>query len=211
MPRTRSGTTVTPSRGPLAGRTFASQQAYRSALAQLEGFASDYQRRQALSLRKERQALARLTDPQRRARQRALEAVGYLRRGGTTLTDAARRAGTTPASVKRYAADALLKDKGAYRARARDRALREMSILTLKGRESVWVRSSTDASLLGKYSDAVRHYSLTGDDSRLRPFRGRSIIDAYGLRWDFLTDKRELKRLGNAGELSFESIYAVSA
>ena len=48
----------------------------------------------------------------------------------------------------------------------------------------------------------------TGDDADLARFRGASIIDAQGNTVPLLTDLAELERLGSAGVLSFQSLYA---
>ena len=48
----------------------------------------------------------------------------------------------------------------------------------------------------------------TGDASRLKRFKGKYITDVGGKRFRYLTDLKELDRLGNAGVLSFESLYA---
>lgn len=207
----RKRKTVTPTRGPLAGQTFPSKQAYRTALAQLDGFRSDYARRQVLQVRKQRQAVEQLPPERRRARQRALEAVNIMCSKGSSLEAAASRAGTTPKTVKRYAKGALEKRKGTYRPKKVDRALRSMTLLTPKGNKSIWVRTSRDASRIGRYNAAIRTYLEVGDYSRVEPFIGQSITDAYGDTWDFITDKTLLKKLGNAGVLSFESIYADAA
>jgi anti-anti-sigma regulatory factor len=65
--------------------------------------------------------------------------------------------------------------------------------------------------VIGKYWNAVDRYRDTGDASALREFRGKHIIDANGKRIRLLTDLGELDRLGSAGLLSFETLYARAA
>ncbi len=72
-------------------------------------------------------------------------------------------------------------------------------------------RYSRQASVLGQYWNAVHHYLQTGDASRLKKFRGKYITDVHRVRFPLLTDPDELDRLGSAGVLSFESLYARSA
>ena len=60
----------------------------------------------------------------------------------------------------------------------------------------------------GEYWNAVHRYLSTGDASRLVNFRGKHITDAQGEKFPLLTDREELDRLGSAGVLSFESLYA---
>jgi hypothetical protein len=79
-----------------------------------------------------------------------------------------------------------------------------------KGPVEIATRGSREASKAGKHSAAVHRYLETGDDSALRRFQRQFIIDAQGNRISLLTDEDELDRLGSAGELSFESLYARS-
>src|SRR5882724_3106070 len=60
----------------------------------------------------------------------------------------------------------------------------------------------------GKHSAAVQRYLETGDNSALAKFKGKYIVDAQGKRIALMTDLDDLDRLGSAGELSFESLYA---
>jgi hypothetical protein len=73
---------------------------------------------------------------------------------------------------------------------------------------NVAVRNSRDASLAGKYWNAVHTWVALGDASALAQFAGVQIVDAKGRRVLLLTDLRTLSRLAGAGVLSFESIYA---
>ena len=54
----------------------------------------------------------RLTPSQREARHRAFEAVGEMRAQGISLRAASEFAGSTPATVRRYANEALVKEGG---------------------------------------------------------------------------------------------------
>ena len=87
-------------------------------------------------------------------------------------------------------------------------------IPTPEGTRAVTIRVSRysrQASTLGKYWNAVHHYLQTGDASRLKKFRGKYITDVKRVRFPLLTNTDELDRLGSAGVLSFESLYARSA
>jgi hypothetical protein len=70
------------------------------------------------------------------------------------------------------------------------------------------IRDSRMATLIAEYLNAVLGFLQTGDGSGLVPFRGQYVIDASGRKVPFLTDLDELERLGSAGVLSFESLYA---
>jgi hypothetical protein len=147
----------------------------------------------------------------REARGRALEAVNLMRSKGLSLSEAASQAGTTPDTVRKYASSALVREETGYRTRPSDRLVREMRLPTSQGGRSVSVRGSRDASLVGEYWNAVRQYLQTGDDSGLEDFEGKSITDSSGETWELLTDRSQLRRMGNAGVLAFEDIYGATA
>lgn len=85
---------------------------------------------------------------------------------------------------------------------------RKLKVPTRKGLREIAVRSSRQASEIGRYWNAVHTYLATGDTSALRRFRGVRVIDRNGEHVPLLTDLDDLDRLGNARVLSFESIYA---
>jgi|SRR5579862_9023558 len=86
--------------------------------------------------------------------------------------------------------------------------LRLLVIPTKQGLAEVAISDSAAATRVGQYWNAVRWFLDTGDGSKLRLFRKLQITNADGNRISFLTDLDELERLGAAGVLSFESIYA---
>lgn len=199
----------TPTRGKHAGETFTSERQYRNALARDKGHRSwDEQQRAAKPVRRARD-LGTLRPSEQDARGRALEAVRFMRQEGHSLTDAAKTAGTTPNAVRRYAAPALEKVGGKFRAKSYDRLARPMEFYTAAGRITLDVRDSRSAAAIGRYMNAVHRYLNTGDDRPLRKFWGKSItVDKCAHR--FLTDTDELDALASAGELRFDSIYALA-
>jgi hypothetical protein len=133
-------------------------------------------------------------------------------RTGASLSKASRKFDLNPREVRQLAPSALRKLRnGRWVAKAHDRLLRVLAIPTRKGLSEIGVRDSRQASLLGRYWNAVDRYRDTGDSSVLREFRGKYIIDASGKRAALLTDLRELDRLGSAGVLSFETLYPRAA
>lgn len=143
---------------------------------------------------------------------RVLAAVSKMRSEKVSLSQASRAAGVSPRTVIRYGSLAIRKRKnGKYAAKAKDNLLRVLIIPTSKGSWEIAVRGSQQASLLGEYWNAVHRYLQIGDASRLSQFRGRHIKDANGLDIPLLTDRAVLDRLGSAGVLSFESLYARAA
>jgi hypothetical protein len=133
-------------------------------------------------------------------------------RAGASRRRAAQKFGLHLGTVQQLARPALRKLRnGRWAARTHDRLLRVLVVPTHKGLREIGVRDSRQASLLGKYWTAVDRYRDTGDASPLRKFRGKHIINADGKRVRLLTNLRELDRLGSAGVLSFESLYARAA
>ncbi len=147
---------------------------------------------------------------QAEARERALAALVLMRRQKLSLSAAAKAEHTNPRTVKRFVGSALRQEdpRGRYKPTAHDRIPRELRIPTPEGVQTVVVRDSRQASKLAEYWAAVHRYLETGDASAVQKFHGESITDANGRQVPLLTDLDELDRLGNAGVLSFESLYA---
>ena len=143
---------------------------------------------------------------------RVTHVVSKMRANRVSLRQASREFGLAPQTVIRWGGSALRKRKnGQYVAKASDRLLRVLVIPTSKGLQEVAVMDSRHASDLGKYWDAVQGYLETGESSALRKFGQKRIKDANGVRISLITDVQELDRLGSAGVLSFESLYAKAA
>ena len=132
-----------------------------------------------------------------------------MRTEGLSLHAASREHSVSPKTVRRHARSALRKaSQGTYKARKSDRLLRVLVIPTPDGLAEIATLDSRAASIVGEYWNAVNMYLATGDDSELARFSGMSIVDAEGNAVPLLTDLDELERLGSAGVLSFQSLYA---
>lgn len=132
-----------------------------------------------------------------------------MRSHNLSLNEAAREVGIRPETVRRYAGSALHKNKrGKYKVRRSDTMLRPLVIPAAGGLLEIITRDSRSASLASRYADAVKTFLDTGDESELREFRGQHLTDVNGTAVPLLTDLDELERLGAAGVLSFESLYA---
>jgi hypothetical protein len=127
-------------------------------------------------------------------------------RAGDSLTAAARRAGTSPRTVKRYAGSDLGRVGGRYRI-VRDRAYRPMRVITNTGVEVIGV-SRREASMLSRYRRAIGVYASTGEDAELRRFAGKTA-GGYELE----TDLDVIDELAARGELDdyFHDIYELAA
>ena len=135
--------------------------------------------------------------------------ISRMRVNRVSLRTASRDFGLDPRVVTRLGKAALRKRKnGQYVAKRSDKLLRILAIPSPDGVREIATRDSRQATNLGKFWAVVQKYLQTGDSSALKKLRRKYIIDASGKRIPLLTDLAELDRLGSAGELSFESLYA---
>lgn len=139
---------------------------------------------------------------------RAVHAIAKMRSEKISLTKASREFGLNPKTVQARVGSALRKTKsGRYVARPSDKLLRVLVVPGPHGLTEVAVRGSDVASKIGEYSDAVQRYFRTGDASRLTKFKRLKLLDEKGKKIKLVTDLAELRKLGSAGVLSFESLY----
>ena len=140
---------------------------------------------------------------------RVLSVISKMRSDKVSLTKASHDTGISPRTVTKWGKSALRKQKsGKYAAKISDNLLRLITIPTPQGRRDIAVRGSKQASLLGEYWNALHWYLQTGNATRLKAFQGKHITDANGVDVPLSIDLAELNRLGSAGVLSFESLYA---
>ena len=143
---------------------------------------------------------------------RVTQVVSKMRTEGISLQKASREFALDPRTVARLGRAALRKERGGrYLAKPTDSLIRVLVIPTAGGLGEIAVRDSREASLVGKYWAAVQKYLETGDASALQKIRRKTITDADGKRVRLIKDLTELERLGSAGVLSFESLYAKAA
>jgi hypothetical protein len=155
---------------------------------------------------------AATTDRFKETWNRAEHAISKMRSEGMSLQGASRHFDISPKIVIRLAGSALRKNpNGKYRAKSTDKLLRVLVILTNSGLQEIAVLDSREASLVGKYWAAVEKYLESGDESALRKIRRKTFTDANGKRIRLIKNVAELERLGSAGVLSFESLYAKAA
>jgi hypothetical protein len=143
---------------------------------------------------------------------RVLGVISKMRSDKVSLTQASRDAGISPRTVTKWGRSALRKRKnGKYAAKPSDKLLRMVMIPTPEGMREIAVRESKQVSLLAEYWNALHRYLQTGDATQLKTFQGKQITDANGVDVPLPTDLAVLNRLGSAGVLSFESLYARTA
>jgi len=197
----------TPASGTVGGITFTSERQYRNALARAKGFTSWSQQQQQGRKVRSAAETAKLRPSEREARGRALDALSKMRADGLSLQAAAKASGTTVNAVKRHAGSALERtDTGRVRAKKSDRLVRSLHFPTETGVIALDVKDSRSAKRISSYWNAVQRYLETGDVSKLRPFRGKSVR-LNKRAYPFITDTATLDRLADAGELGFDDLY----
>ena len=147
-------------------------------------------------------------DREARARERALGALAQMRREHLSLAAASRLEHIKPGTVLRYLGSAVRHDRPGerYRATKGDRFRRDLQIPTAQGLMTVPVYGSKNAENVSKYLNAIAHYLRTGDESKLRPFRGKTLkVD--GKRTKLLTDPGTLSALAEADALHLDQLY----
>jgi hypothetical protein len=135
-----------------------------------------------------------------------------MREEKISLQGASKEVGISPSTVRRWGGSALQKrPSGRWIPKRTDNLLRILRVAAPDGMRDIGVRGLRKATLLSNYWAAVHRYLETGDRSGLEEFRGKYLRAADGERVLLLTEPEDVDRLGNAGVLSFESIYARSA
>ena len=143
---------------------------------------------------------------------KTINVISEVRSGRRSLTGASQEFGVNHRLVKQIGRSAFRKSaSGRYVATSNDHLLRVLVVLTVNGLQTIGVNDFRQASLIGNYWAAVRRYLVTGDASKLESFDGATIRDVNGQEYGLLTNREELMRLGYAGAVSFESVYARSA
>lgn len=136
--------------------------------------------------------------------------VSFMRREGITSVGAGRRAlraeGFTPpsyATVRKHSKGLFRRDeRDHYVVTKQDYSPRRMDAVTVqRGVErDVSVRSSSDASKIGTWANAVRAFLQTGDESALAELTERDVTIRSG-KAHLETDPAVLQRMADDGEL----------
>jgi hypothetical protein len=124
-----------------------------------------------------------------------------MRRAGLDLESAAAEYSMRPEEVRQWAPLAFSAEGDLI---SYDWQWRPMKVYSGGRVIVVDVSNSIDASNIGRYHAAVRHYLHTGDGSHLVPFEGWSV---NGIEVD--TDLDVLDEMARQGVFDFDSIYVL--
>src|SRR6516162_6534493 len=146
------------------------------------------------------------TQRQSRLHQKALAALGWMRRLGWSLNKAAKREHIKPQTVLRHVGKALYRSGPGkpWKATKSDRLAEKMMVLTEQGPIFAVVRSSIERTRLSGYDTALRKWRAAEDGAyeELLRFKGQTVA-GYVL----ITDPDVLIRLEEAGQLDFDAFY----
>lgn len=158
--------------------------------------------------RRKKRKVAKRSRKDPAARERALEALNLMRSDSLSLKQAARAAFTTPETVRRHVGKVVFRNpNGRYSAKPSDQLARHVWLHTEGGKIEISVRGSRNVGRIARHMAAVDRYLRTGDTEPLAEFE-RQTIRSRTEEHSFLTDTNALDRLAQAGEVSFERLYA---
>ena len=120
---------------------------------------------------------------------------------------AAKEAGVSAERLRRFLRDNALAERRGRHWHITDQRRRRMTVITEGEARQITLRDADQASLNGEHLNALQSFLRTNDIDRLRPFEGRSVIDANGKAHPLETDPNALYRLAHAGSDVFHEIY----
>ena len=133
----------------------------------------------------------------------ALRALRQL--GSQSL--AAKQAGVSTERFRRFLRENTLAERRGRTWHITDNRLREMQVITGGEIRRVKFAGFDQASLNGQHLAAVKSFISSNDFKLLRPFIGRSVIDAKGKAHLLETNPNTLHRLAATGNEVFHEIY----
>jgi hypothetical protein len=175
-------------------------------MARSRDYQAERRRRTVLKPVRGRYEYERLQPREREARHKAFEALSEMRSEKVSLRVAARRHGTTPETVRRYAGDSLARQGRRYVPKPADRSYQRMSVLSNEGVADVDVRGSRARSAVGRHWNAIQRFAATGDAGVLTPFEGRRVGGAV-----LATDPDQIEEFLRRREIDIDDIYITAA
>ena len=187
-------------------RNYAAEYARRKARARAEGYQSFWAKR-AVSERRLAPSYTNLTEKEKATWHRAFQAVNQMEKG-MSLSRAAKKQHITPATVHRYMGDKL-EQRGKRWALTgqylQGRALR-VRVLTEEGYRTVLISNPATRSEYARYSSYVGMYYSGIPEIRQRgilglsEYQGRTFKDVNGHEHPYITDRKLLLELDEAGK-----------
>lgn len=133
------------------------------------------------------------------------KALRFMREAGTQKA-AAKRAGVSAERLRRYIYDNGLAKRKGKQWLFTDNRKRLMKSYVAGRAVMLRLPNFDEASINGKFMDAVGQFLNSNNYNFIEPFVGQSVRDTKGKRHFFETDPNELYRLNSSDE-RFEQIY----
>lgn len=122
----------------------------------------------------------KLSPKEKVERTRSLEVLRLVK-DGKSLTASSKSVGISTETVKMNLGRFIYKHKRKWRAKKKENNIqREMQIYERGKINSIIVRNSKDASLIGRYYNDVKHGLMTGDWRPMQKYKKRKIRDVKG-------------------------------
>lgn len=140
--------------------------------------------------------------------QRFEDALKHFRQTGNRASSA-KAFGIAPERFSRFLSEAVQVSGRGKSAKITDNRPRDMTVFTQGERRKIKLRDYDQAKLNGSHLSAVNSFVSSNDIDLLRPFEGRSVIDAHGNAHPLETDPNTLHRIFASDEPSFPEIYRI--
>ena len=136
-----------------------------------------------------------------------LEAGLKLLRQTGNQSRAAKEAGVSPERLRRFLRENALAERRGRQWHFSDQRPRRITVISNgEARERVLL-GFDQASLNGRYLNAVRLFLGSNDVELLIPFEGQAVIDAKGRSHPLETDPNTLHRIAAQGDEVFHNVY----
>ena len=131
--------------------------------------------------------------------------------GGSSMTTAARDAHMSPRRLSKFIkAHKVARLKG-RRWIMTDRLMRQVPVIKNGSTKTIIVGTFDEASLVGKYHNAVGQFVRTGDLESMDAFNGKAVNDHKGKSHALETHPNALFRYATKDEPQFHEIYQIRA
>ncbi|MDO7834357.1 hypothetical protein Q4610_04800 [Sphingobium sp. HBC34] len=138
------------------------------------------------------------------------EAALKLYRQTGNQAAAAKTQGIAPERFRRFLRENVQISGRGKSLKITDTRPRLMTVISDGQVSSIHLNGADEASLNGKYLNAVRTLLVNNDPGTISPFAGRSVIDADGNPHPLETDVNELYRLAASGDALFHDVYRLT-
>jgi hypothetical protein len=155
-----------------------------------------------------RKRWSRLSPQEKTKRKLSLEVLRRIRHGDS-LAVSCEESGISQKEAVKYLRNCLYKKKGRWIPKKHDFIEREVNIYENGEIRAIVIKGSKNSAIIGEYYNAVKNYLVSGDPSYLKPFKKKTIIDAYGKKHKLETDPDKIRDIEESKEeAEFFEVYS---